>query len=134
MQLTKQTDFALRLLMLLAERPGERLSASTAARELSVSWHHLRKIVARLNHLGHVTSVRGRNGGLVLARRPEEIRIGRIVREFEPVLQPVNCTEPRCPLLDRCRLRNALAEAMQHFLSHLDEMTLADATTAYDKR
>ncbi|MDQ2068587.1 RrF2 family transcriptional regulator [Natronospira bacteriovora] len=127
MQLTKQTDFALRLLMLLSEHPEQRIPASAAARELDVSWHHLRKIVARLVRLGYVQSSRGRHGGLLLARAPEAIIIGQVVRDLEPTLRPVNCLEPRCPLLRRCRLKSMLGEAMEGFLSHLDGFTLAQS-------
>jgi Rrf2 family transcriptional regulator, nitric oxide-sensitive transcriptional repressor len=72
--------------------------------------------------------VRGRGGGLRLARAPEEISIGSIVRRLE-TMSLVECMDPdrnTCVLTPQCRLATALDEALAAFTRTLDEYSLAD--------
>ncbi len=94
-----------------------------------VSEHHLSKIVYELGKLGYIETIRGRNGGIRLAKRPEEIVIGAVVRETEENLSLVECFAAHgneCVLTPVCRLRFALHEALEAFLRVLDAYTLAD--------
>jgi len=126
MQLTRYSDYALRVLMLLATSSVERVRIEDISRVLDVSENHLRKVANRLTTAGFVSGRRGRQGGLVLARPPEEINLGSLIRLLENTLTPVDCSTPPCRLFAGCRLRSVLGEAMQAFLQVLDGYTLAD--------
>ncbi len=129
MRLTTYTDFALRVLMYLGLR-GETLSTiQEIADQYGISKNHLMKLVHELGQLGYVETIRGKNGGLRLGRRPDEITVGEIVRRLESDMTLVECFESsnnRCQIVRDCVLRPVLAEALDRFLETLDGYTLAD--------
>lgn len=133
MRMTQFSNFAIRLLMYAALN-GERPSAvPEVARAYRISYDHLKKAAAELCRRGYLETVRGRNGGFRLARQPAEIRIGEVIRQTEGESALVECFAPQtntCPLLDVCRLRIALQEALAAFFAVLDQYTLADLVRA----
>lgn len=136
MQLTMFSDYALRILLYLAAQPtaNERKPPSLLdiSRAYGISFHHLSKVAHRLTQLGYVQAQRGRTGGLRLARLPQDIGIGRLVRETEPNFNLVECFDAQhntCPIVSACGLIPPLYEAQQAFLACLDRYTLADALT-----
>lgn len=129
MRLLTSTDLALRVLMRLAAAPDDHVNTDVLARELAVSRHHLHKIVQYLTEVGHVRTIRGARGGVMLAQPAGEIRVGEFVRGHEQDQALVECFRPdggACTLLPRCRLRGMLASAKDAFYQHLDRYTLAD--------
>lgn len=131
MRLLASTDFAFRVLMLLAREPEpvpvtvEHLSATLGG----LSRHHLHKIVQELTSLGVTRTMRGVSGGVLLAVSPERIRLGELVRNLEGDQALVECFRPDgcgCTLEPGCRLRGMLATAKARFYDSLDEHTLAD--------
>ncbi len=133
MRLTLQTDYALRTLLYLAAAPEGRATIDEIAQAFRISRHHLVKVVRRLHEGGWIETMRGKGGGLRLARAPETIRIGEIVRATEPGLQLLACLDPQakadsfsCPLVMDCALKQVLAQALGAFLAELDRTTLAD--------
>lgn len=126
MQLTRHSDYALRVLMLLAVRPDERVRIEDISGALQVSENHLRKVVNRLSALGAVSGRRGRQGGLLLAQDPAEINVGALIRQMEHTLAPIDCRNPPCRLYRGCQLRGILNQAMEAFLGVLDRYTLQD--------
>ncbi|MCC4308537.1 Rrf2 family transcriptional regulator [Alcanivorax marinus] len=128
MQLTTHTDYALRLLIYLAlpEDPAP-ATVQTVALAYGISANHVAKVAQTLVQTGHIKSVRGRGGGLTLARPPREIGVGEVVRETEN-LRLLECFGPasRCPIDPACKLKKALGQAQEAFLSELDRYTLAD--------
>jgi len=134
MRLTTMTDYALRLLMYVAQRPDRLCTIAEVAQAYGISEAHLMKITHLLGLQGWIETVRGKGGGMRLARRPEDINLGTLVRGVEPDFQLVEClgTGSTCALTGRCGLAGMLEGALQRFLAHLDEFTLADAlaTTA----
>jgi Rrf2 family nitric oxide-sensitive transcriptional repressor len=124
MRLTLHTDFALRVLIHLNTHPGRLNSISEIARGYGISHNHLTKVVHRLGKLGYVTTIRGRNGGIRLARPAVEINVGEVVRATEDSFQLVDC--PSCILAPVCGLNGLLGTATQAFLDVLDKATLAD--------
>jgi Rrf2 family nitric oxide-sensitive transcriptional repressor len=130
MRLLASTDFALRILMLLAGvPPGERMSVETLARQLGLSRNHLHKIVQDLTALGITHTVRGTGGGVTLAVPPEKLRLGTLVRQLEADQAMVECFRPdgcACTFVPACRLRAILGEARDAFYRSLDTHTLAD--------
>lgn len=129
MHLTVHTDFALRLLMLLAIEPGHRHTIEQVARRYGVSRNHMMKVAQTLAQGGFVNSTRGRGGGLRLARPPSDISLGAVVRACEDNFALVECFDPArntCIVAPACGLRGPLEEALAAFLASLDRHTLAD--------
>jgi Rrf2 family nitric oxide-sensitive transcriptional repressor len=129
MQLTQYTDFGLRTLIALAINPGEQLTVTGISQAYGISRHHLVKVVARLAELGYVETLRGKGGGVRLARAPGQIRIGAVVRDMEAELGVVECLEEgggHCVIAPACRLKGLLRDATREFLDSLDRYTLAD--------
>lgn len=128
MQLTRHTDYSLRVLIYLALRPEKLGNISEIAKAFNVSRNHLVKVVQQLAKLGYINTIRGHGGGIELSRAPEDICVGEVVRYTENNLEVINCRQPPCPLLPSCRLKVALAEATETFLETLDSCTIADLT------
>ncbi|HTI80220.1 MAG TPA: Rrf2 family transcriptional regulator [Acetobacteraceae bacterium] len=131
MRLLASTDFALRVLMLLARSPaGDRMSVHALARELGgLSRDHLHKIVQDLTALGVTRTVRGTGGGVMLAVAPDKVRIGTLVRQLEADQPIVECFREEgcdCTFMPACRLRDMLRQARDSFYRTLDTRTLAD--------
>ena len=129
MRLTSYTNFTLRILMVAAARRPALTTIQEAAVGFGISKAHLVKCVHHLGVWGYLETVRGNGGGFRLARPPETISLGEVIRKTEDGFLLVECFDPRdntCPLVDRCRLRPALERATEAFLSALDEMTLAE--------
>ena len=127
MQLTKFSDYALRVLM-YTHAAGERLvTIEEMAASYRISRAHLMKVVNSLTRSGYLTAVRGRSGGLKLARPADEIRLGEVVRATEPDFALVECfsTDNQCVVTNCCRLPRILNEAVGAFLATLDKYTLA---------
>jgi Rrf2 family nitric oxide-sensitive transcriptional repressor len=128
MRLTTHTDYALRMLMFLGLTEGRRASIRDIAHCYGISENHLMKVAHRLGMLGFIETIRGRNGGLRLARSPDRIGIGEVVRRTEEDLALVECfgTANSCRIAGGCALRGVLDEALGAFLSVLDRYTLQD--------
>lgn len=129
LRLTAYTDFSLRVLMYLGLNPDHAATVKEIAENFGVSRNHLMKVVHRLSIFGYVETLRGRGGGLHLARQPEDIRVGAVVRDTEDDLAAVPCLRPgpsECCIRPACVLRDAMQAATGAFLDVLDHYTLAD--------
>ncbi len=129
MRLTRFSDNALRCLMYLGTFPRETTTVGEIASRMVMSEDHLLKVVKRLVQLGYVRSIRGRNGGLRLAKAPGEINLGAVVRATEANLAIVPCFDPdtsTCPIAPSCVLAGALDKALVGFFAVLERYTLAD--------
>ncbi len=128
MRLTNFSDYALRLLMFAAAHEGHRITIGEAARVYGISRPHLMKVANLLTRAGFLSAVRGRSGGLLLARKPDQIRLGDVVRAAEPDFQLVECmsSDGGCIVTGRCKLGTVLEEALHSFIATLDTYTLND--------
>lgn len=129
MRLTRYTDNALRCLTMLALHPGEAATVADISRRMHMSEDHVFKVVQGLTAGGYVTTQRGRNGGVTLARAADKIRVGAVVRHTEENFRLVECFDPEtneCPITKACELSGALDRALKAFLAVLNEVTLAD--------
>jgi Rrf2 family nitric oxide-sensitive transcriptional repressor len=129
MHLTRYTDNALRCLTVMALEPEQLMTVPTIARRMRMSEDHLAKVVGALVQLGYLESTRGRGGGVRLAKAPEAIVVGRLVRDMEENFTLVECFDPgtnQCPIAPACVLATTLDRALRAFLSVLDEVCLAD--------
>lgn len=127
MQLTMQTDYALRTLMFLASR-SERAKIADVAELFGISINHVAKVVNLLSRYGYIRSVRGLGGGIELAIPLEKIRLGEVIERFEGNLHLLECinTENVCAIQPFCKLKGVLAEAERVQLEYLNSVTLAD--------
>ena len=128
-KLTSFTDYSLRVLIYLAARPEERATIAAIAAAFNIKENHLTKVVHFLGRQGWVETVRGKGGGLQLARPPEKVCIGDVVRQTEGADLPAECFDREhntCRIAPVCRLRGVLWEATQAFHAVLDRCTLAD--------
>jgi Rrf2 family nitric oxide-sensitive transcriptional repressor len=129
MKLTAFTDYSLRVLIYLAAEPSRRATIAEIATAFDVSENHLTKVVHMLGKHGWIETVRGKGGGMQLAKEPRDILIGRVVRDAEGAAVPAECfgvDGGHCLIAGCCGLRRALAEAVRAFYSALDRYTLAD--------
>jgi Rrf2 family nitric oxide-sensitive transcriptional repressor len=135
MRLTSFTDFALRALMRLAGEPARSFATHEIASEFGISRNHLAKVVRDLADGGFISTQRGAGGGFTLARPPQSITLGEVVRALEARHALVECFREDgggCVLTPRCRLKVKLAAAREAFMRELDAATLAEC--AYPAR
>lgn len=130
MRLTVYTDYALRMMMYLGLNTHGLATISEISEAYDISRAHLMKITHELGQKGFIKTVRGRQGGIRLAREATLISIGDIVRACEPDFAIVPCLEPGaqivCVIQPACVLKRALSSAAAAFLDVLDGYTLAD--------
>jgi Rrf2 family nitric oxide-sensitive transcriptional repressor len=129
MRLTTRTNLAARILMSCAVNDGRTVRTSEIAGRCNASLNHLLQVVSLLQAHGFVATCRGRSGGIRLARPMERISIGEVFRIFEAGVPFAECFDGAansCPLTATCRLRGAIARAVEAFYHELDQVTLAD--------
>ena len=129
MQLTRFTDYSLRVLVFLGAHPDRLCTISETAEAYRISGNHLMKVVNRLSSGGYIETVRGKGGGMRLSRAPNMINLGDVVRHMEERFDIVECFNEKhqdCPLLPACALRSILADAHRNFMATLDRHTLQD--------
>lgn len=133
MRLNLQTDFALRTLMHLAVNTDRRVTISEISATFGISQNHLMKVALALSHEGFIVTERGRAGGLSLARAASDIKVGLVVRRMEGNAALVECFPGGaggCRIAQACRLRGALAEALESFFAALDSHSVEDLVRA----
>ncbi len=128
MQLTKYTDYALRVLVYLGQRQGQRTTINDITQHYGISRNHLMKIIHHLSQVGYVQSSRGRLGGLNLGKDPAEINIAQVVRETEKNMALFECfgSSNTCTIEPECVLKHVLHRAHESFMDALAVFTLAD--------
>ncbi len=129
MRLTRQTNYAMRILMYCAANDGRLSRIPEIAAAYSVSELFLFKILQPLVEGGLVETVRGRNGGVRLGRPAAQISLFDVVRVTEESFSMAECFEndaTECPLVDSCALNAALREALNAFFEVLMRHSIAD--------
>ncbi|MBL4907684.1 MAG: Rrf2 family transcriptional regulator [Sneathiella sp.] len=133
MRLTYHTDYALRLIMMLAVEPGRLHTIGEIAERYDVSRNHMMKVSHTLVAAGFLDPVRGRNGGLRLKHPPEDINLGAVVRATEDNFDLVECFDAKknkCVISKECGLRGPLEQALKAFIDTLDQYSLQDLITS----
>jgi Rrf2 family nitric oxide-sensitive transcriptional repressor len=128
MRLTTFSDYALRVLMYAAAEAPRLITIDETAAIYNISRAHLMKVVNLLTKAGYLRGVRGRSGGFTLAKQPEDINLGSVIRVTEPDFALVECFSPdnECALSNCCRLPGLLNDALGAFIAVFDQHTLAD--------
>lgn len=134
MRLTKQTNYAVRMLMYCAANNDQLSRIPEIAKAYGVSELFLFKILQPLNKAGLVETVRGRNGGVRLGRAADKITLFDVVKVTEDSFAMAECFEDdgdvECPLIDSCGLNSALRKALNAFFDVLSEYTIDDLVKA----
>ena len=130
MRLTRQTNYAIRILMYLAANPNRLSRLGEVARAYQAPEPFMFKILQPLVAAGFVETVRGRGGGIRLGREASKINLGEVVEVTEESFTLAECFESGsdCPLIFSCELNGALRAALEAFLSTLGRYTIADLT------
>lgn len=130
MRLTKKSDYALRALFTLVEN-YERGPVPTRllASRNDIPQPFLEQILLAMKQMGWVESVAGKRGGYQLARNPERITLGMVVRHFDGLMAPIGCVstnayEP-CTQESLCRFRRILLEVRNETARIMDRASLA---------
>jgi len=129
MQLTLYTDYSLRVLLYLGEHPDQRITISQMSEYFGISRNHLVKVVHNLGKLKLIHTIRGKNGGMLLAQEPKNINLATVIRKIEPHMNLLECFEDKtntCPITRSCGLKHILFKAKKSFMGVLKEHTLAD--------
>lgn len=128
MRLTIYTDYTLRVLIYLALRPDRLTTVAEIAEHYRVSRTHLMKVVHQLGLAGDIETIRGKGGGMRLAKPADAINVGQVIRRTEADMEIVPCFGARgvCAIESSCVLQGALREALKEFLVVLDRYALAD--------
>lgn len=127
MRITKRTNLAIRVLMFCGANDGRLVTKSEIATVCNTSENHLAQVINQLGQLGYLHTQRGRKGGLALSRPMTQIVIGEVFRAIEAGVPMAECfadVDNTCPLVDACRLRLAIVDAVEAFYAHLDAITL----------
>lgn len=126
MQLSRFTDYTLRVLFFVATNKERLVTLAEIASCYDISVEHLRKVVHALSKSGYLATYRGKNGGIRLAKPAAEINLGHIIAEAEGRQPLINCGQQMCLLTGFCTLQNILADAQKVFMQELEKHTLAD--------
>lgn len=127
MQLTRYTDYSLRILIYLALLPeGKKASIDEISNVYAISRNNINKIVHQLGKSAIIETKRGKGGGFFLVQKPSEINIGEIVVLMENTLQIIDCEKLACRILPACKLKIILGQATNAFVESLKQYTLAD--------
>ncbi|WP_395612104.1 RrF2 family transcriptional regulator [Allosphingosinicella sp.] len=124
MRLTRYSDYAMRVLLYLGARPDRLCAIAEISGAYRISQNHLMKVVNDLVNAGYLASVRGRFGGIRLARPPAEINVGAVIRHTEDSFDLADCGS--CVIARACGLTGALNEALAAFMAVLDSYSLED--------
>ncbi len=124
MRLTRYTDFAIRMMLYLAAHENRLCSIGEIATAYGISQNHLMKVASDLAGSGYVQSLRGRGGGLRLARPASQINIGQMIRHTEGKVDLVGCGE--CVLAPACGMVCIFKDAVENFFKTLERHSLAD--------
>ncbi|MBL4573242.1 MAG: Rrf2 family transcriptional regulator [Gammaproteobacteria bacterium] len=126
MQLSRFTDYSLRVLLYLAVNDDKRATIHEIADFYPISVEHLRKVVHELSRCKYINTYQGKNGGLELAKKPESIRIGQIIQHFEGHSTLIDCAGITCRLAQICTLKSVLSIGQTALYEKLNEYSLAD--------
>lgn len=133
MQLSKFTDYSVRVLIYLATlEKGELTRISEVSEIYQISRNHLVKVIYKLGQIGLIETIRGKHGGFRLKVDPQSIKIGEAIRILEP-LQILNCSPKACNLSKLCRLSGYLMDAKERFIEELDQYTIYDLVRGCDE-
>ena len=136
MNVTRFTDYALRVLIYLGVSDKELVTIKDVAEKYDISKNHLMKVVQELSAQGYIEAIRGKHGGIRLNHSANDINIGELVRKFEQDSNLVECfgNNNQCVITPACQLKGIFSQALNQFFVYLEQYTLADLIEPSDKK
>ncbi|MFH1390496.1 MAG: Rrf2 family transcriptional regulator [Candidatus Margulisiibacteriota bacterium] len=138
MKITFKGDYALKAILDLSANFGAPQRIEEVARRQDIPVKFLEQILLSLKKGGFVRSLRGRSGGYELARAPEKITLGQIIRYIEGPVEPISCVLKKggasCNFADRCVLRDVFDEIGSYVAKKVDSLTFAELRDRQKKR
>lgn len=132
------TEYAFRILLYLQLKPGERVTIREIGESFGISVNHLNKVSQRLARMNLVTSTRGNGGGIELVPEALEMKLGELMRSFEPAAEVAQCegvgSQSGCAISPICRLRGMFSSAQEAFYENLNQQTVGDLVTGQQKQ
>lgn len=128
MQLTRFTDYSIKVLVYLANQPDKWVTIRQVSDDYAISRNHLMKVVSFLGAKGYVKSQRGPGGGIKLDKTPADISLANVVKDAEGDLALLDCMRPDHPAPEgyEQRLQSVMNMALQAFIDTLSYHSLAD--------
>jgi len=133
MKLSTRSRYGTRILVDLARHKDQGpVQIGKISKRQDISVKYLEQLIRPLKQADLVTSVRGPKGGHLLAKEPEEITLGQIVRLFEGQSELVECISnpEKCSMSDDCQVRLAWQDATKVLYEKLDSTSIADLLVA----
>lgn len=130
MQLTRYTDYSLRVLIYLSVNKDRKITIKEISNSFKISKNHLVKVVHKLSSIGFIESTPGAKGGITLAKPADRINISEVVKAMEPSFFIAECfnVDGSCAISPVCQLQGILGKALGAFFETLEGHTLADIT------
>ena len=128
-RINRQTDYAIRLILYLAQQEiGTRVSTAEVRKEMKIPPALAQRIVADLARGEFIQTFPGRDGGLILARSAEEINLRQIVEHFEGKFFISDCLVDKgnCPFDNKCPVRLRWTRLQSHIILELEQITFKD--------
>jgi len=133
MQITKYSDYSIRVLIFLALNTERKVAMREIAEFFQISMEHLRKVVHNLAKLSYLDSYRGKGGGLLLNGKPEDINLGELMMILEKKDYIVDCHgKEQCQFAPNCRLESIFNLAEAAFYDKLKDFTLQNVVSSPD--
>ncbi|NRB39302.1 MAG: Rrf2 family transcriptional regulator [Pseudomonadales bacterium] len=126
MQLSRFTDYSVRVLLYSAANPERLVTLSEISQFYNISLEHLRKVVHNLGKLEYLKTHRGKKGGMQLNMAPCDINIGELIGKVEGQSALIDCQAQNCNITAMCGLSSALAKANAAFFNELKQYSLHD--------
>ncbi|MFA6169338.1 MAG: Rrf2 family transcriptional regulator [Candidatus Margulisiibacteriota bacterium] len=138
MKITFKGDYALKAVLDLSAHFGTAQRIEEIAKRQDIPVKFLEQILLSLKKGGFVRSLRGRSGGYELARSPEKITLGQVIRYVEGPIEPISCVlkkgRTRCDFADRCALYDVFDEIGVYLAKKVDSLTFAELRDRQKKK
>lgn len=126
MQLSRFTDYSVRVLLFSAANPDRLVTLAEISQFYDISLEHLRKVVHNLGKLGYLKTHRGKKGGMRLNLAPSDINMGEVIAKVEGDNPLIDCRSLNCSVQGLCALPQALIKAKRAFYQELYQYSLDD--------
>lgn len=139
MKISKRSEYGLRAMIYLAKNHelGSPIQIKEICEQENIPLKYLEQILLNLKNVGLLQSKSGVGGGYYLARNPEQISFGEIIRVLDGPIAPVRCVsqtayEPcSCPDEEHCVLRHVMLDVRNAISEIVDHTSLQDAINKY---
>lgn len=128
MKLSNTSEYALRILIYMGKDVQRLYSAKQLVEALHISDKYLRRLMTDLTKSGIISSIQGRDGGYLIAKKPEEIKLADIIEAIEGMDKYTGCLLgfENCSDENPCALHSSLGPIRREFFSIFTKKSLND--------